>query len=173
MRASTILLILTLLCGFSLAQAQEKKPKASPADSTMVTTDDGVTIPIKYSSLSLKGRKLGVDLAKVGEVWRTGANEATTVEFDKNVLVNGQKLPAGKYSLYSIPGESQTTVIFNKTWKQWGTDYNEKDDALRVQVDNEENGENLERLKITADKDGTIKVKWGDYGLPISVKADK
>lgn len=173
MKASTILLIFTLLCSFSLTQAQEKKPKASPPDSAKVTTSDGVNIAINYSSPSLKGRKLGVDLAKIGEVWRTGANEATTVEFDKNVQVNGQKLPAGKYSLYSIPGEDQTTVIFNKTWKQWGTQYDQKDDALRIVVDNEENADNLERLKITADKDGKIHLAWGNYALSMNVKADK
>lgn len=173
MKTSTIILILTMLFGFSFAQAQEKKPKESPPDSSKVTTDDGVTISINYSSPSLKGRKLGVDLAEIGKVWRTGANEATTVEFDKNVLINGQKLPAGKYSLYSIPGETQTTMILNKTWKQWGTQYDEKADALRVVVDNEENADNVERLKITADKGGKIHLVWGNYGLSMNVKADK
>jgi len=173
MKASSILLILSMLFGFSFAQAQEKKPKASPPDSSKVTTADGVTIAINYSSPSLKGRKIGVDLAEIGKVWRTGANEATTVEFSKNVLVNGQKLAAGKYSLYSIPGETQTTIIFNKTWKQWGTEYNEKEDALRVVVNNEENGDNVERLKITAQKDGKIHLVWGNYALSMNVKADK
>ncbi len=173
MKASTILLILTMLCSIGFAQEQGKKPKASPPDSSKVTTDDGVNIAINYSSPSLKGRELGVDLAKIGEVWRTGANEATTVEFDKNVLVNGQKLPAGKYSLYSIPGENQTTFIFNKTWKQWGTEYDENQDALRIVVDNEENTDNVERLKITAEQDGNIHLAWGNYGLTMNVKADK
>ena len=173
MKATTILLALTMILTFSFAQAQDQKQKLSPADSSKVTTDDGVTIDIHYSSPSLRGRQLGVDLAEVGKVWRTGANEATTVEFDKNVTVNGQKLPAGKYSLYSIPGENQTTMIFNKTWKQWGTKYDEKEDALRVVVDNEQNSDNVERMKITADKNGKIHLVWGNYGLAMDVKADK
>src|SRR5690606_12359367 len=89
MKATTILLALTMLFTFSFVRAQDQKVKASPADSSKVTTDDGVTIDIHYSSPSVKGREIGVDIAEVGKIWRTGANEATTVEFDQNVTVEG------------------------------------------------------------------------------------
>lgn len=173
MKASTILLVLTMLFSFGLAEAQETKPKQSPPDSSSVTTDDGVTIAINYGSPSLKGRQLGVDIAEVGKVWRAGANEATTVSFDKDVTVEGKALPAGKYSLHAIPGEQQTTFIFNKVWKKWGTEYDEAQDALRVDVDNEQTSDSVERLKITVDKSGKIHLAWGNYGLSMNVKAAK
>ena len=68
-----------------------------------------------------------------GKVWRTGANEATVFETDKDVTIDGKKLPAGKYGLFTLFNGNDATIIFNKTWKQWGAfDYNEADDALRV-----------------------------------------
>lgn len=70
-----------------------------------------------------------------GQVWRTGANEATVFEISNDVMINGQKLPKGKYSLHTIPGEGDWTIIFNKTWDQWGSfNYDEKQDALRVKA---------------------------------------
>src|SRR5690606_2265046 len=114
-----IIFFLALFVGFSLSsQAQKDKSKrASPPDSLTVKTESGATVTINYSRPSLKGRALET-LAPLDAVWRTGANEATTFEVDKDVKINGQVLKAGKYSLYTIPGETESTVIFNKTWKQ-------------------------------------------------------
>lgn len=72
-------------------------------------------------------------LVPYGQVWRTGANDATVMEFSHDVTVNGQKLPKGKYSLHTVPGASEWTLIFSKNWGQWGSfNYDAKDDALRV-----------------------------------------
>src|SRR5699024_10106886 len=119
---SLTLLVLVLLSSLTYAQQETPQQRASPPDSAQTTTEDGVHIQIHYSSPALKNREIGVDVAEVGNVWRTGANEATTVEFDKDVLINGNALSAGKYSLYSIPDEHSTTIIFNKVWDQWGTE---------------------------------------------------
>lgn len=189
MKNITFLISFLLLCTFGYAQkppmpkatmpaakmtkADKPKQVASPLDSSTVTTSDGVTINIRYGSPSLKGREIGVDLVKPGERWRTGANETTTIEFDKNVTVNGQKLPAGKYGLNTIPGEQSSTLIFNKNWQQWGTKFEEKDDVLKVEVPNETTTASLERLKITADQTGKIHLGWGNYGLSMDVKADQ
>lgn len=166
-----IILILALTIGFTLSSKaqQDKTKRASPPDSVTVTTDKGVTITINYSRPSLKGRELAT-LTPVGEVWRTGANEATTFEIDKDVNVNGQKLPAGKYSLYTIPDEGQSTIIFNKIWKQWGTEYDQKDDVLRVQTATNLGNPTVEQFTIAADKSGKIDLLWGDAVLSFKVE---
>lgn len=166
-----IVLLLALTIGFTLnSQAQQDKSKrASPPDSVIVKTDKGVTININYSRPYLKGRELST-LTPVGEVWRTGANEATTFEVDKDVKVNGQKLPAGKYSLYTIPGESLSTIIFNKTWDQWGTQYDQSNDVLRVETATSLGNPAVEQFTITADKSGKINLIWGEAILSFKVE---
>ncbi len=171
MKATLLSLLATVLM-FTVAVAQQDKSKrASPPDSTTVTTDDGVTINIHYSKPSLKGREIGVGIAPFGKVWRTGANEATTFEIDKDVLVQGQPLAAGKYSLYSIPGETKVTLIFNKVWDQWGTRYDEAQDVLRVDATPSTTGNPVEQFTITSDKSGTVTLLWGVYAVPFSVTA--
>lgn len=157
---------------WSFAQ-QDKSKRASPPDQTTVTTADGVTIDIHYSKPSLKGRKIGVDIVPFGKVWRTGANEATTFEVNKDVLIQGKPLAAGKYSLYSIPTEQNTTIIFNNEWDQWGTKYDESKDALRVVAEASENSSSVEQFTIQADERGTVTLLWGPYAVPFSVKAAK
>lgn len=169
---ATLLSLLAVVVMSTVAFAQQDKSKrASPPDSITLTTDDGVSIAIHYSKPSLKGREIGVEIAPFGKVWRTGANEATTFEVSKDVLVQGQPLPAGKYSLYSIPGEQNVTLIFNKVWDQWGTRYDEAQDALRVDSTPSETTDSVEQFTITGDKDGTITLLWGSYAVPFSVTA--
>jgi len=167
-----ILTILTLIGQLTFAQTDKSK-RPSPPDNTKVTTTDGVTIDINYSRPSLKGRQLGVDIAPIGIVWRTGANEATTIEFNKDVLVEGKRLAAGKYGLYSIPGEHETTIMFNKVWNQWGTKYDANEDALRVSVSNATASTSQEQFKINATPQGTISLEWGQYVVPFTVKVSK
>lgn len=169
MKATAILFMFTIMCTTVFGQTDKSK-RPSPPDSVKVTTKDGVTIDVHYSRPSLKGRQIGVDIVKIGEIWRTGANEATTVAFDKDVLIEGKKLPQGKYSVYTIPGEQETIVIFNKTWNQWGTKYDKTQDALRVNVTNGTSTTAQEQFKIDVDKSGKIGLSWGDYLLPLQVK---
>src|SRR5438067_1780123 len=116
-----------------MAQADKSK-RPSPPAKVSETTSSGLTISIDYSQPSVKGREIGKEIAPYGQVWRTGANEATVFEVSKDVKVEGKSLPKGKYGLYSIPGKDEWTIIFNKKWNQWGTEYNQSDDALRVTV---------------------------------------
>ena len=167
-----ILSFLTFVCSMAWAQTDKSK-RPSPPDSVKVTTDDGVTIDIHYSKPSLKGRQIGVDIAPVGEVLRTGANEATTIEVDKNVTVNGQPLPAGKYSLHSIPGEYGTTVIFNKVWKKWGTQYDQNEDALRIDANNGSSSKIQEQFNISIAPSGLVTMTWGEHAVAFTVKAAK
>ncbi len=121
---------------FSLvSNAQDNKEKRPSPPAKVTGVVNGSTITIDYSKPSVKGRKIWGGLVPYKEVWRTGANEATTFETSKDIKVEGKVLPAGKYALFTIPTESSWTVIFNKTSKQWGAyDYKEKDDQLRITV---------------------------------------
>ena len=153
--------LLTLIAISACGQGDKSKRPSPPAIVTE-TISSGAIVTIDYSQPSLKGRKLGTELAPYGEVWRTGANEATVFEVSKDVKVEGQSLPAGKYGLYSVPGENEWIIIFNKTWKQWGTQYKEADDALRVKVNSAKADTSNEKMTFSIDKSGKISLMWGD-----------
>jgi hypothetical protein len=111
-----------------------KYPRVSQKASLMQTI--GTTdMTITYSRPGVKGRKIWGALVPYGQVWRTGANEATTIAFSDDVTINGQKLAAGTYSLHTIPGEKEWTLIFNSVANQWGSySYDQSKDALRVKA---------------------------------------
>jgi len=107
-----------------------------------------------------------------GQVWRAGANEATVFETNKDVKIEGETLPAGKYALYMLPDEKEWTIIFNKTWNQWGTQYNEnKDqDLLHVKVKPGKADNSTEKLTYTIDEDGKVTLLWGNLKVDFKVK---
>ncbi|MCL4637814.1 MULTISPECIES: DUF2911 domain-containing protein [Olivibacter] len=170
MKRNLILGAILLFMGLGVYAQQDKSKRASPPDSLRITTSSGVTISINYSRPSVKGRTVGEDIAPVGKIWRTGANEATTFEVNKDVTIEGKALKAGKYSLHSIPGEQTSTIIFNKVWKKWGLDYDEKEDALRVEVPTEQNSQSVEQFTISGSKEGRIELMWGTYKIAFTVK---
>lgn len=170
MKQTFVFGILFMFLAIGAKAQQDKSKRASPPDSLSVTTSSGLVISINYSRPYVKGREVGKDIAPLGKVWRSGANEATTFEVSKDVTVEGKSLKAGKYSLHSIPGETQTTIIFNKVWKKWGLDYDEQEDALRVDVPTVEDSNFVEQFTITADKDGLVQLLWGNYKIPFHVK---
>ena len=153
------------------AQAEDKSKRPSPPDSVAVTTSKGVDIKINYSKPSVKGREIGKGVEPMkGKVWRTGANEATVFEVNKDVTINGKNLPAGKYGLFSIWNGDTWTVIFNKTWNQWGAfDYKEADDALRVDVSNVKPGSPSEKMTFKVGSDGKVNLAWGNVGFDFIV----
>lgn len=155
------------LCLSFAGVAQKPSPPA-----TVTQKVDGVTITINYSQPSVKGRTIGVDLEPMdGKVWRTGANEATTFEVDKDVKVEGKELPAGKYSFFTLVNGKEWTLIFNKTWKQWGAfSYKEADDALRVNVKAEKAEPFAEKMTFTVSDKGKIALSWGDKLVEFKVK---
>ncbi|HVN30643.1 MAG TPA: DUF2911 domain-containing protein [Thermoanaerobaculaceae bacterium] len=137
MRKSLSCLIATVAV-LSLASAvwaqQLDLPRPSPKAS--VTQTVGLTdVTITYCRPSVKGRVIWGGLVPYDQVWRTGANEATTITFGDDVTIEGNKLPAGTYGLFTIPGKDEWTVIFNKGAKQWGAyEYKQDQDALRIKV---------------------------------------
>lgn len=156
-----ILVTVTAFLTLHACGQQDKSKRPSPPAVVTETISSGAVVTIDYSQPSLKGRNIGTDLATYGKVWRTGANEATIFEVSKDVKIEGKDLPAGKYSLYSIPGESEWVFIFNKTWKQWGTQYKEADDALRVNVKPGKSESSTEQMTFAVNKSGEVSLMWG------------
>ena len=176
------LLSLALFSGILLmsvnahAQNDSKKPedkskRPSPPAMASVTTSKGIKIVIDYSQPSVKNREIGKDVEPMkGKVWRTGANEATVFEVNKDVTINGKALKAGKYGLFTIWNGDKWTVIFNKTWNQWGAfNYKDADDVLRVDVPNMAPSSPSEKMTFTVDKDGKVALAWGNVGFNFMV----
>ncbi|WP_395626354.1 DUF2911 domain-containing protein [Daejeonella sp.] len=162
-------LIFSSLANFSAFAQQDKSKRASPPALVSQTLNSGATVSIDYSRPSLKGRSL-IELTPSGKVWRTGANEATVFETSKDVKIEGKDLAAGKYSIYSIPGEKEWTIIFNKTWKNWGTVYVESDDILRIQVKPSKAKEFTEMMSFDIAKDGNVHLLWGDTQISFKIQ---
>lgn len=127
------LLVLIFLAGLQV-QAQMETPASSP--SAMVKQTAGLTdITINYSSPGVKGRTIFGDLVPYGEVWRTGANKATSIAFSRDVVINGTDVKAGTYSIFTIPGEREWTIMLNSETELWGSDdYNADNDVVRVKA---------------------------------------
>lgn len=158
------------LAGNSAFAQQDKSKRASPPAKVSETLESGAVVTIDYSQPSLKNRTIGKDIAPYGKVWRTGANEATIFEVSKDVTVEGKPLPAGKYSLFTIPGEKEWTVIFNKNWDQWGTNYKEETDQLRINVKPESGESAKEQFTISVAKNGEVSLEWGKTEVEFEVK---
>ena len=134
MRKTLIAAVVLLAATSAIAQQGPRTPRVSPKSSLMQSV--GLTdITINYCRPGVKGRAIWGALVPYDKVWRTGANEATTIEFSDEVWINGNKLAKGLYSLHTIPTANQWTVIFNSVAQQWGSySYDAAKDALRVQV---------------------------------------
>ena len=146
--------------------------QAKPASSKEVATGkiNGADITINYSSPSVKAREIWGGLVPFNEVWRAGANEATTFETTKDIMVEGSKLPAGKYSFFVIPSAKECIIIFNKEAKQWGSGkYNEKEDQLRVKVKPQVAKSSAEKLVYTIAKN-KMTLSWEKWNIPVMIK---
>jgi hypothetical protein len=128
------LLFLSVITAGSLWSQEIKFPRVSQGASVSQTI--GLTeVTIKYHRPGVKDRVIWGDLVPYDKVWRTGANEATTITFSSDVMVEGSKLPAGTYGLFTIPGKTEWTFIFSKQATIWGsTAYKEEEDVLRVKA---------------------------------------
>ena len=152
------------------AFGQEAKKPASPAMTATGKIKDA-NITIAYSSPSVKERKVWGELVPYNKVWRAGANDASTFETSKDITVQGEKLPAGKYSFFLIPKESGTwTAVFNKEPKQWGAyKYEESKDALRVDVKTKALPATQETLVYKVTSNG-FTMDWDKVSVPVEIK---
>ncbi|MEG1589316.1 DUF2911 domain-containing protein [Chryseobacterium sp.] len=166
---SATVLVASMTISFNAFAQEAKKPASPPATATEKIKD--ATITIEYNSPSVKGRTIWGDLVAYDKVWRAGANDATTFETDKDITVQGKKLPAGKYSFFLIPKKSGTwTAIFNKEPKQWGAyKYEEAKDALRVDVKTKALPATQEALVYKVNKNG-FTMDWDKISVPVEIK---
>ncbi|HEX2270055.1 MAG TPA: DUF2911 domain-containing protein [Pyrinomonadaceae bacterium] len=196
----TVFAALFVLCFAVSASAQVVLPRPSQQASVMQRI--GATdITITYSRPGVKGRKIwgdplpeqtaavkgeatldnqnarpkGAPIVPYGHMWRTGANDATMFVVTDEVLINGQKLPGGTYSLHTIPGKDEWTIIFNSTANQWGSfDYDPAKDTLRVKAKPQPVNENQEWLSFTIDPEGEdtarVNLRWEKLSVPFTVK---
>lgn len=156
--------LLTIACFSALGQGKPSPPV------TVEGTIDGVKVKIDYSAPSAKGRKIMGGLVPYSAVWRTGANNATTFEIDKPIKVEGQALEAGKYELFTIPGEAEWTIIFQKHSGQWGAfKYDAANDVLRVNVKAGKAPAFVETFAINVEKN-QVSLKWENTQVAFNIK---
>jgi Protein of unknown function (DUF2911) len=158
-----------LLAFVTTLSAAIGQAKTSP-EATVEGKIGAANVKIVYCQPSAHGRKIMGGLVPYGEVWRTGANAATTIEFDKPVKIEGKDLPAGKYSLFTIPGEKEWTIIINKVAKQMGAyEYKKEDDVLRVTAKPTKTSSMVETFNISLGKDD-VQMKWENTAVAFKVK---
>lgn len=168
-RFAIALALAVLTAGVTLAQRGDDSNRKSKNGRTEGTAG-GAQVTVEYGRPSVNGRAIWGALVPYGKVWRTGADEATTVTVDRDVLVEGQRLPAGTYALFTIPGEAAWTVIFNRAAKQWGAfEYAAGQDALRVEVAPRAH-EHVETLEIAVEGDALV-LRWEKLELPVQLAA--
>jgi hypothetical protein len=168
------LLVVAALAAVSVAQ--DKKPASPPGEAT-VTFADGKTVAIQYSRPSMRGRKIFGGLVPYDEVWRTGANSATSLKTDVALSIGGVSVPAGSYTLYALPGMSSWKLIINKQTGQWGTEYDQAQDLARIDMKVTQRPSGLELFTISFDKtngaSATLKLEWENTIASVDVKEKK
>lgn len=133
-------------------------------------TIDGANISIEYGRPYLKGRTVGKEVAPFGQPWRTGADEATTLKTDKPLKFGSLSVPAGTYTLFTLPGEKEWHLIVSKKTGEWGTEYDEAQDLGRVPMKVGKPAKPAEQLTISIDDTpagGTLRVEWGTSSASI------
>lgn len=169
--------LIMLIAVMAMAQQtpEDKSKRPSPPATAEVTLKNK-KITIDYSRPSLRGRKVGQELAPYGKVWRTGANEATALNTEIDLNIGGTKVPAGKYTLYTLPSEGTWKLIINKQTGQWGTKYDENQDLARIDMKKSALPQPIEQFTISFDKknDNTanLTLDWENTRVSVEIKAE-
>lgn len=157
---SGIAVVLIIILGTMVLFFMRKQTKSFSPEDNLTFSQDGLEISVFYNRPKKKGREVFGELVPYKKVWRTGANEATTFETNKDLFFEGKILKAGKYSLWTIPDEEVWTIIFNSEYGQWGISYdgeaNRKPgrDALKVEVNPVRQDRVFEEFTISFEKIG-------------------
>lgn len=137
----------------------------------MKGTIGDVEVTVNYGSPSKKDRVIWGELVPYGETWRTGANEATTFEVAQDVMIEGQKLPAGKYAIATVPGKESFVVVFNSQAEQWGTyEWDDSKNVLKVEVTPQTTETTAENLDFKVEGNAVVLV-WDNLAVPFKVSA--
>ena len=144
---------------------QDKSKRPSPPASATLDLGGGKSVTVDYSSPRLKGRQVGGDVATYGEVWRAGANEATSFVPTADITVGGTPVPAGHYTLFTLPNKDKWVLIISKKTGEWGTPYpGASDDFARIDMKISTLPSPVENFTISFDKSaggGTMNLDWG------------
>ena len=184
---------LALSCAPPNSETQEEQPVGSTIDTTAAPQSNTYNIQVldaekpsprkemkgnigkteiivNYGSPSVRNRKIWGGLEPYGEVWRSGANEATTIQFFTDVMVEGKPLPKGRYGFFTIPRDGNWTVIFNGVAEQWGDfDYDSTKDLLRVEVTPQVKSDNAEQLDYLIEGN-TVVLRWEKIAVPFNIQ---
>jgi hypothetical protein len=170
MQKRIAIFVFTVLTLTLFASAQASPPASASCDLGM-----GKTIKTDYSSPRMKGRKIYGGLVPFGEVWRTGANSATTFVTSADVTVDGKTVPAGSYTLFTVPTADKWTLIINKKTGEWGIPYKyESDELARVGMKVSALPSPLENFTISYAKSGsgcTLQVDWETTRASVDISA--
>jgi hypothetical protein len=156
-----------------MQMSQDKSKRPSPPASAECKFSDGKTVKIDYSSPRAKGRKIFGGVVPYGEVWRTGANEATTFVAGTNVNVGGKDVPAGSYTIFTVPKADGWTLVISKKTGEWGTDYaGEKEDLVRVPMSVSATSGPVENFMIGFEEGGrkcSLHMEWENTRAKVEV----
>lgn len=170
---SVVLLVSAVVIAAQAAQ-QDKSKRPSPPGTAEVTLK-GKKITIDYSRPYLKGRHVGQELAPYGKIWRTGANEATALTTEVDLNIGGTRVPAGKYTLWTLPSEGTWKLIVNKQTGQWGTNYDESQDLARIDMQKTALPQSVEQFTISFEKKdentANLNLDWENIRVWVAVKA--
>ena len=163
-----VVIVLVVALGAFLAYTSTLSPEEK-----LSFNNNGLEVNVTYCQPSKKGREIFGTLVPYGQVWRTGANAATIVTFNKDVTVAGKNVPAGEYTLWTIPNESNWTIILNKETGQWGTNYDEEEDLLRVDVPAGQTISTVEKFTIelrSADNGIDMDLAWDNTKVTVPIR---
>jgi len=164
------------LCVLSSAQ-QDKSKRPSPPAQAQCKLSDGKTITVDYSSPRMKGRKIFGGLVPFGEVWRTGANDATTFVTTANVSIEGKDVPAGSYTIFTVPEQDKWTLIVNKQTGEWGVPYKyEANELARLPMQASKTSSPVENFTISFNQSGsacTLQMSWENTQASVQVSEKK
>ncbi len=158
--------------------AQDKSKRPSPPASAACKLSDGKSVKIDYASPRAKGRKIFGEasekaLVPYGEIWRTGANEATTFVSDTNLMVGGKPVPAGSYTIFTVPKADAWWLVISRKTGEWGTDYpGEKEDLVRVPMKVSKTAAPVENFTIAFDQAGskcTLRMEWENTRASVEI----
>jgi hypothetical protein len=166
---AALVLAVAAMASAQMEMGQDKSKRPSPPGSAACNFPGSKSIKMDYSSPRAKGRKIFGEasdkaLVPYGQVWRTGANEATTFVTDTDLKVDGKAVPAGSYTIFTIPNADAWTLIISKKTGEWGTDYpGEKEDLLRVPMKTTKGGKPVENFLIVFEQSGNVckmRLEW-------------
>ncbi len=176
-RTAFVTLLLLTFALLASAQTKDKSKRPSPPAQAQCKFSDGKTITVDYSSPRANGRKIYGGLVPFGEVWRTGANEVTTFVPTANLTICGKDIPAGNYTMFTVPAQDKWTLIINKKTGEWGIPYKyESDELARVDMTVSKTSAPVENFTISFHEMGTgchMYIDWENTRATVEITEKK